>query len=85
MIKNKKLKENSQSAVLSDSQESVDNLEEKQSEIVEHETSKDKNSQENATGVDKNNREEGTVDYNVTAKVSEKHKEEEKWSITKLR
>ena len=50
MIKNKKLKENSQSAVLSDSQESVDNLEEKQSEIVEHETSKDKNSQEKRNG-----------------------------------
>ena len=32
----------------------------------------------NATGVDKNNREEGSADYNVTAKVSEKHKEEEK-------
>ncbi len=78
MIKNKKLKENSQSAVLSDSQEGDDNGEEKRTEIVEHETSKDKSSQENATGVDKNNREEGSADYNVTAKVSEKHKEEEK-------
>ncbi len=72
------MKENSQSAVLSDSQEGDDNGEEKRTEIVEHETSKDKNSQENATGVDKNNREEGSADYNVTAKVSEKHKEEEK-------
>lgn len=78
MIKNKKLKENSQSAVLSDSQESVDNLEEKQSEIVEQEISKDENNQENATGVDDKGCKEDSADYSVTAKVSEKHKEEEK-------
>ena len=48
--KNKKLKENSQSAVLSDSQEGDDNGEEKRTEIVEHETSKDKNSQEKRNG-----------------------------------
>ena len=78
MIKNKKLKENSQSAVLSDSQESVDNLEEKQSEIVEQEISKDENNQENATGVDDKGCKEDSAYYSVTAKVSEKHKEEEK-------